>query len=172
MGGSASRTFTIVTLVMLQFLISGCLDGKSDRSENDASATDSTPAPGGNGAPPPTVGSSNTAPEISGSPPAAATIGSHYRYTPDVRDRDGDTLSFSVENLPKWARFNSLNGSIVGVPPLGSEGRYQNIKVSVSDGQATTSTRRFSVIVVQDSLGSVSLSWLPPNPERRWHGTY
>ena len=79
-------------------------------------------------------------------------------------DVDGDTLTFSVANLPGWANFDTTTGRISGMPTLGDIGTFAGIRISVSDGNFTSSLSAFSVEVMQDNaaLGSATLSWTAP----------
>jgi hypothetical protein len=104
----------------------------------------------------------NRAPTISGNPPTGVTYGDTYAFKPNAGDADGDPLTFSVENRPGWASFNSSTGEITGQPTLGDVGVYDNILISTSDGDATSSLRAFSVTVSQTALGAITLSWVAP----------
>lgn len=139
------KTFNLISLLAATAILSGCLtDGQTDDAEV-------APDPSG-----------NSAPTISGSPRTSTKVGESYSFTPSASDPDDDALTFSVENLPRWAEFNSGNGNISGVPSLGDEGVYDNIRVTVSDGEAQASLPQFSVNVTQTGTGSATLSWAPP----------
>lgn len=90
----------------------------------------------------------NTAPVISGVPSSTATVDAQYSFSPQASDADGDTLTFSVSNLPIWASFNSSNGQISGIPQTSNVGLYQNIEIIVSDGEEGASLSPFSITVV------------------------
>ncbi|MDH5619722.1 MAG: putative Ig domain-containing protein, partial [Gammaproteobacteria bacterium] len=81
---------------------------------------------------------------------------------PNASDPDGDTLTFSVTNLPGWARFNTSTGELSGQPTLVDAGVYGNIRISVNDGSTTVELRPFSITVTQASLGSATLSIQAP----------
>ena len=140
-----SRCYTPTVALLAAVMLSACSSGES---------TD-----GGFFTPPP---SSNTAPTISGSPSSAVTMGETYSFAPTAADADGDTLSFSVANLPSWAGFDSTSGVMSGVPTLGDVGQYADIGISVTDGVDSASLPQFSITVNQVALGSVTLSWTPP----------
>ena len=147
-----SMAITGIALCLILPLLSGC--GGDD--ESDPAVI--TPPP-----PPPPPG--NNAPSISGTPSTSARIGDTYTFTPSASDPDGDQLSFSVENLPRWANFDSSSGAIgviSGTLSPGDEGDYTNIVVSVFDGALSASLPGFSVTVTQVGLGSATLSWTPP----------
>src|SRR5690606_37248397 len=53
--------------------------------------------------------------------------------------------------LPAWASFDEATGALEGVPSAAQTGRYRNIVISVSDGQATTTLPPFTIRVVAPS---------------------
>ena len=83
--------------------------------------------------------STNRAPTISGQPSTAVVQGTAYRFQPSASDPDGDTLTFSVSNLPSWASFDTARGILSGTPGAGDVGNYGNITITVSDGQLSAS---------------------------------
>ena len=103
----------------------------------------------------------NQPPSLSGSPASTVKVGEPYQFIPTATDPDGDSISFSIDNLPSWASFNAQNGGISGTPNAGSEGPYNNITITASDGTATD-TLMFSIEVTTVATGSVTLSWTPP----------
>jgi hypothetical protein len=106
----------------------------------------------------------NEAPTISGSPATSVDEDAFYNFQPVAGDVDGDDLAFSIENRPAWAKFNSSTGRLAGTPGAGDAGSYSNIRISVSDGTASTSLPAFSITVNSPTAlsGSVSLSWVAP----------
>lgn len=105
----------------------------------------------------------NNAPTISGTPATSVNAGSAYSFAPTAADKDGDTLTFSVSNLPSWASFSTTNGKISGTPTATQVGSYSNIVISVSDGKTTAALAAFSITVAQVVASrSVTLSWAPP----------
>lgn len=89
----------------------------------------------------------NTAPTISGTPPAAVEVGEEYSFTPTAIDAEGDTLGFSIENRPQWASFDPATGTLSGTPGASWVGVHSSIKITVSDGKLSTSTTAFSITV-------------------------
>jgi len=102
--------------------------------------------------------SANTPPTISGSPATTGTVGNSYAFTPEAADPDGQVLSFSVDNLPSWASFDTLTGELSGAPAEGDIGTFAGIAISVSDGAASSSLPAFDITV---SAGE------PPPPDNR-----
>lgn len=109
-----------------------------------------------------TVQSTNRPPSISGAPTTSATAGQPYTFQPSASDPDGDTLAFSISNRPNWATFSSSTGLLSGTPGAGDVGTYGGITITVSDGTSSVSLGGFSIAVMQNANGSVTLSWNPP----------
>lgn len=105
---------------------------------------------------------SNAAPTISGTPASSVTVGNAYSFQPSAADAEGATLTFSVQNLPAWATFNTGTGRISGTPQVANVGAYSNIVVRVSDGTSTTSLPAFSIAVANTITGSATLNWEAP----------
>jgi len=144
------RISTASLLLVITTALIGCLPKSGEPVSGDD--------PGGT--PPPTT--SNNAPVISGTPGNAVVISNAYSFTPGASDPDGDTLSFNVQNKPAWANFNGTTGALSGTPTLGDVGNYSNIGISVSDGDMSDSLPAFSVTVMQNADGSITLSWTAP----------
>lgn len=113
-------------------------------------------APGESGAP-----GTNTPPQIHGAPSTTVLAGTAYGFTATATDPDDDPLTFSIANRPAWATFTSA-GQLFGTPGPGDVGTYADIRISVSDGEATMSLGAFGITVVAVTAGSATLSWTPP----------
>ncbi len=101
-------------------------------------------------------------PKTAVSPPPSGIVGQSYSFTPTASDPDGDNLTFSIQNMPPWAQFNTASGALSGTPQAGDAGSYANISISVSDGNLGDTLPQFTITVNQVSLGSVTLNWTPP----------
>lgn len=141
------RNASALFCASLSLGLAGCLSGGGDSSEASS------------GNPP---GSTNRAPTITGNPPPAIVVGQAYAFTPTASDPDGDPLTFSIQNRPSWAGFDTATGALTGTPAAGTEGTYANIRISVSDGSLSTSMSQFAIEVTQSALGSATLSWTAP----------
>jgi len=104
----------------------------------------------------------NRPPIISGTPRTTATVGTSYSFRPTASDPDGQTLKFSIANKPAWASFATTTGRLYGTPDSTRVGTYSGIRITVSDGQATTSLPQFSIKVAAVTSGSATVSWTPP----------
>jgi Putative Ig domain len=123
-----------------------------------ASSTTSTAAPGVSGS----TGDANRPPSILGLPQRSLAYGRGYAFTPTASDPEGQRLSFSILNIPRWASFNAVTGSLSGTPGLGDIGTYSNIRISVSDGMHIVSLPPFSIDVVGTAVGSITVNWYAP----------
>ena len=110
----------------------------------------------------PGPGTTNRPPTISGSPAPSVVVGDAYRFAPQASDADGDSLEFSVQNLPSWAGFSTTTGTISGTPGNGDVGTHAGIVLSVSDGQQSASMPSFGIDVTQVGVASTTLSWTAP----------
>ena len=109
--------------------------------------------------PPPVV---NTPPFIDGTPISVVVAGTEYSFTPMASDPDGDTLAFSVENLPSWADFDTATGRIYGTPTLADAAAYNGIRVTVTDGSDAATLGPFTITVTAIGQGTITLNWSAP----------
>jgi hypothetical protein len=105
----------------------------------------------------------NRAPTISGTPATTVNAGSAYTFQPSGADADGDTLTYSIQNLPSWATFSSSTGRLSGTPQAAAAGVYSGIVISVTDSKDTVSLPAFAITVNAPTNGSATLSWTPPS---------
>ncbi len=106
----------------------------------------------------------NSSLTISGTPPQSVTAGQPYQFQATAGNVNGESLTFSISGRPDWARFNTSNGRLSGTPTPGDVGTYTNIRISVSDGQASAQLPAFSINVLAAGAasGSALLTWTPP----------
>ena len=142
-----SKIRTLIAAALLMSLTACLSESSSETTPADASQGEAD---------------TNSAPIISGAPANAVMTGDSYSFAPAASDPDGDALTFSIQNKPSWASFDSATGRLSGQPLLGDIGTYTAISISVSDGKATTALPAFSVEVAQTALGAMTLSWTPP----------
>ena len=97
-----------------------------------------------------TVINVNDPPLISGTPLTSIDENSLYSFIPSASDIDaGDTLTFSIENKPGFADFNSATGELKGTPLNADVGTTENIIISVEDSSsAKASLAPFSLTVI------------------------
>ena len=96
---------------------------------------------------------SNHAPTIEGVPAPTAMVGETYRFRPDVMDPDGDSVTFSIENKPDWAVFDTATGVLRGTPGTEDIGVTEGIVISASDGWEKADVGPFSITVRRDEAG-------------------
>jgi hypothetical protein len=98
----------------------------------------------------------NSSPVIEGQPQTRLVQNTLYEFVPTARDADGDTLTFSVSNLPRWASFFSSTGRVRGTPGAADAGTYAGIVISVSDGDRTVSLPAFTIVVTAQPISNAS----------------
>ena len=72
------------------------------------------------------------------------------------------SLTYSIANAPAWASFDATTGRLSGTPAAEHVGATDDIVISVSDGELSTSLAAFTLTVHAVATGSATLSWLPP----------
>ena len=130
---------------MLAAAASGC--GGDGTSTNPYSASSTSTTPTTSTTPPTATETSVSPPSITGTPATTVVAGAKYSFQPSASDTDGDALTFSIANLPKWATFDTNSGLLTGTPAAGDVGSYQSITVSVADGKATAQLTPFTITV-------------------------
>ncbi|WP_231100785.1 Ig-like domain-containing protein [Pseudoalteromonas luteoviolacea] len=95
-----------------------------------------------------TVNNVNDAPAIGGTPASSVDEDSSYSFIPSSTDVDGDTLTFSIQNQPTWALFNTSTGALTGTPNDSHVGAHNDIVISTSDGQSSVQLDTFNIEVI------------------------
>jgi hypothetical protein len=96
-----------------------------------------------------TVAQANRAPVISGTPATAVTVGQGYSFAPTATDPDGQSLTFAIQNKPRWASFSASTCRLSGTPASADVGVHTGIVISVSDGQLSASLPSFEITVAE-----------------------
>lgn len=97
----------------------------------------------------------NYPPTIELSAPSWVSAGSPFTATPIVADPEDDQLTFDAINLPAWMSINTATGELYGIPDVDSESiSYENIQISVSDGENVTLSDTFSVSIISSMLSA------------------
>jgi hypothetical protein len=105
----------------------------------------------------------NSPPVIAGVPVTLVQAGQSYTFSPSATDPNGDTLSFSIANRPRWADFNIDTGELSGTSSASDLGEYDDISIMVSDGMDSASLPAFSIVVqAEPAFGSARISWVAP----------
>jgi hypothetical protein len=104
----------------------------------------------------------NHAPTISGAGAQVAHAGVAYEFQPVIDDADGDTLTFSADNLPPWATFDPSSGRIFGTPAESDVGAYEAVTISVADATHHTASQPFEITVLGAASGVARLQWERP----------
>jgi hypothetical protein len=92
----------------------------------------------------------------------SAKVGQPYSFKPTAEDADGDPLTFSIQNKPAWATFDTSDGTLYGTPTSANVSTFANIVISVNDGEVSASLPAFAITVEAATTGSLTVSWVPP----------
>jgi len=150
----------IVVGLLGAVMVAGCGGDNSPFSSTGASSTGSSSTGSSSGGNSSTIAS---VPAISGSPANSVVAGQHYSFQPAASDSNNSTLTFSIQNTPSWATFDTSTGLLSGTPTVAEVGTYPNIIISVSDGTSETALPAFSVAVTEAASGTATLSWTAPS---------
>jgi hypothetical protein len=140
---------SLLALAMTGLVTAGCGGGGGGGGSSGTSASSND-------------ASGNAAPTITGTPATKAAVGSNYAVTPQAKDKDGDTLAFSIQNKPAWAEFSTATGTLTGTP--GAEATFANIVITVSDGKTSASLPAFSITVAPAGTDTGTGSSEAPTP--------
>jgi len=91
----------------------------------------------------------NHTPIISGIPVNNVEEDFQYTFLPNAYDEDGDQITFSIENKPNWANFDSSSGKLYGIPSNINVGVSNQIIISVIDDKGNKmSLPAFEITVI------------------------
>jgi hypothetical protein len=123
-----------------------------------------TPTPSDATTPPPadTTPPEDTQLQISGAPKTQAKVDEKYSFIPATNVADGNTLYFSVANLPEWLSFDSASGELSGTPTAAQTGLYSRVTIQVAADEDYQTLEPFDIEVVSTGSKSVMLSWVAP----------
>ncbi|MFT5296134.1 MAG: outer membrane protein assembly factor BamB [Colwellia sp.] len=85
---------------------------------------------------------------LSGAPTLTVNENVEYLFTVSGKNFNGNSISYSIENLPLWANFDASKGQLVGTPNYEQSGIYSNINISATDGTNTAKLSTFSIEVI------------------------
>ena len=107
-----------------------------------------------------TVQNKNDAPQITSTPPTAATQDVLYQYDVNAADSDGDTLIFSLTRAPDGMSINGNSGLISWTPTNAQAlAGTASVTVKVSDGKGGEDTQSYTITItnVNDAPSFVSV---------------
>lgn len=91
-----------------------------------------------------------TPPIITGTPTTTVAQNASYSFTPSANDANSAALTFSIQNKPTWADFNSDTGALINKtdrPNNSDVGISSNIIISVSEAGDTIPLSPFNIEV-------------------------
>jgi hypothetical protein len=96
----------------------------------------------------------NDPPQIAGKSSDYVRSGKDFVFTPTAFDPDNDELRYTIENKPGWAVFDEITGTMSGKPDDSyAQQQFDNIIISVSDGEYKVSLPPFSIKVMYAEVG-------------------
>ncbi len=87
---------------------------------------------------------------ISGTPSTSVDVDTAYSFSPTASASDSSSITFSIENKPDWASFNTSTGVLSGTPTVG--GLYSGIVITATSGDSSASLTSFSIEVIDSSV--------------------
>jgi hypothetical protein len=156
-----TRPLLAAGIVLIGAALAACDGGEATTQNTSPAATPSTSYPivrsSGDTA------TATSAPSIAGVPAATVVAGQTYSFQPQVSTTSGVTVSFTIANLPSWAKFNTTTGLLSGTPTASQVGQYSGIAIAVMDGSQSATLAAFSInVAAGNSADAVTLSWQPP----------
>lgn len=111
-----------------------------------------------------TVVNTNDPPTITGTPAVLVDEDAAYSFTPTASDEDpgNTTFTYFIANKPSWANFSTTDGSLTGTPVNEDVGAYEDISISVSDGNGGIASLAPFTILVQNTNDPPVISGTPP----------
>ena len=103
----------------------------------------------------------NRPPTITGTPATTILAGAAYSFRPVGSDPDGNTLIWSIQNMPAWATFSVTTGRLTGTPTAANVGTSARITITVSDGTASASLPSFTIQVTAPANRAPTISGSP-----------
>lgn len=103
----------------------------------------------------------NKAPSLQGSSAEYTRTGKLFSFKPDATDANNDTLTFSIENKPTWAQFDTLTGELSGRPNAQDVQQYHDIIITVSDGKSSATLPPFTLKVLHAKIGRSNITIAP-----------
>jgi hypothetical protein len=101
-------------------------------------------------------------PTIGGTPATSVNVGSAYSFTPTASDPLGRALTFSIQNQPSWANFDTNTGQLSGTPGAADVGTSANIVIGVTNGTSSAALPAFAINVTAITTGSATITWTVP----------
>jgi len=168
------RTQLHLRTALLTLVLSLCAcngpDAAATSTGSSALPTPAAASAGGNAPAPPAAAAAGAtggnapaaavaAPVISGTPATSVVAGAVYRFQPTVSSHGGHALTFSIQNRPSWAAFNTSTGLLAGSPGKVDVGVDSNIIISVSNRSASAALPPFSISVTEPTASPPQLHY-------------
>jgi Putative Ig domain len=144
--------YRLIVGLLAAAMLAGCWGDHSSGSSSEIASTSNTS----------TTSTAQDVPVITGSPGTSVVAGQRYSFQPSATDTNGSALTYSIQNTPSWATFDSTTGQLSGTPTVAEVGTYANIIITVSDGGSEATLPAFAIAVTEAASGTATLSWTAP----------
>jgi Putative Ig domain len=140
----------IRTSIGFVFSATMALLGGCNNSDDPSTSTATPSATIGTGV----ISTVRDAPTISGSPVTSVVAGTAYSFTPTATDPAGATLTYSIRNMPGWAKFDTSSGTLSGVAQQASVGIYRGVAISATNGSTVVTLPIFAISVTNSAAAA------------------
>ena len=107
---------------------------------------------------------------ISWTPTTTVDEWSVYSFTPTFTDADGDIPTYSIQNKPSWATFNTATWELTGTPDYNSAWSYNNVIITATSNWSAVNLSSFNITVNDIDLPNISsivFSGITPNKKNQ-----
>jgi hypothetical protein len=153
---TADRLMGLISVAIVVSNLSGCGSTVATTGSSASGAASNTSTSTGTSETTDTI-------SISGTPATTVAAGQAYTFQPTATDSAGNSLTYSIINLPAWASFDASTGELTGTPTAAQVGSYAGITIVASDGNTSKALTAFTVTVsAAATTGTATLSWAAP----------
>lgn len=92
---------------------------------------------------------------------ASVLVGRSLTITPEVTGRSTEALTYSLSNGPPWLSVSPTTGELSGTPTPADVGRYERVRITVSDGRSRSSYF-ITITVTETADARATVSWEAP----------
>jgi hypothetical protein len=161
---TVDATIGLIASVLLGLSLAGCGSTVATTGSGASGTTSSTSSTSTTST---STSTSTDTISISGTPATTVVAGQAYTFQPTATDSAGNTLSYSITNLPAWASFNASTGELTGTPTAAQAGTYADITIVASDSSTSKGLAAFTITVSAapaptPTTGTATLSWAAP----------
>ena len=159
---SAGRVWPAIIFVVCALL--GCAQSVPVTT---ASSADAVAGSTSSSSAPPVSSPTTAALALQGTPATTVVAGTPYAFQPTV-SQSATSVTYTINNRPSWAVFDTSTGELDGTPPLTSVGTTANITIMASNGLSAATIGPFNITVTAapasppPTSAKATLTWVAP----------